>query len=154
MLDVIAPTKKAWLLPCPKALAKIAVKQDKQVEKTWFMTSKRNQPVCMTSTPILHGFSYASPRNENQRLTCAMYISAGAAPSSAGAAPSSTPPQFGASNLPSPVQKRGSQFHLLAARLEDDEDRVKMEALQTPSPKNKVCCKTFGKHTGNTFECV
>ena len=100
------------------------------------MTSKRNQPVCMTSTPILHGFSYASPRNENQRLTCAMYISAGAAPSSAGAAPSSTPPQFGASNLPSPAQKRGSQFHLLAARLEDDEDRVKMEALQTPSHRH------------------
>ena len=62
--------------------------------------------------------------------------------------------QFGASNFASPVQKRGSQFHLLAARLEDDEVRVKMEALQTPSPKNKVCCKTFGKHTGNTFECV
>ena len=31
LLDGIAPTKKAWLLPCPKALAKIAVKQDKQV---------------------------------------------------------------------------------------------------------------------------
>ena len=110
------------------------------------MTSKRNQPVCMTSTPILHGFSYASPRNENQRLTCAMYISAGAAPSS-------TTPQFGASNLPSPAQKRGSQFHLLAARLEDDEVRVKMEALQTPSPKtfrrqeeypNGISYETFG----------
>ena len=44
--------------------------------------------------------------------------------------------QFGASNFASPVQKRGSQFHLLAARLEDDEDRVKMEALQTPSHRH------------------
>ena len=61
--------------------------------------------------------------------------------------------QFGASNFASPVQKRGSQFHLLAARLEDDEDRVKMEALQTPSPKtfrrqeeypNGISYETFG----------